>query len=208
MSAPLIVLLHGVGSSGAAMTPLAAAVEARIADAVVVAPDAPHAFDMGPNGRQWFSIRGVTDSNRPERIAEALTALAAMLEQLCHQHRADRRKLVLIGFSQGAMMALASLASGGLEAGAVVAIAGRLASPVVEARHRSPPLLLLHGTADRVVPAEASIDAAVRLMGAGYRVRARLTRDHDHRVATQQAANAADWIANTLQAPVAGMALS
>jgi phospholipase/carboxylesterase len=208
MSAPLIVLLHGVGSSGAAMAPLSDAVQARLPDAILAAPDAPQAFDLGPNGRQWFSIRGVTDSNRPARIAEALPALATMLEQLCRQHRADRRRLVIVGFSQGAMMALASLASGGLEAGAVVAIAGRLASPVVAATHRSPPLLLLHGTADQVVPAEASIDAAVRLLGAGYRVRARLAPDHDHGIAAQQAANAANWIASTLQAPVAGMASS
>jgi len=153
-----IVLLHGVGSSGAAMGSLADALGVA---GIAQAPDAPHPFDMGP-GRQWFSVRGITEAERPSRIAAALPGFRRIVEGF-----GPPQDTVLVGFSQGAIMALHAVAEG-LDVKAVFALSGRLAGPV-PARTDWPPITLMHGTADPVIPAataEAS-EAWLRQAGAG-----------------------------------------
>lgn len=137
-----ILFLHGVGSSGAAMRPLASAL-GLTGDAHF--PDGPQPFDMGP-GRQWFSVKGITEENRPSRIAAVLPAFRSVIESV-----GDLQDTVLVGFSQGAIMALHAVADG-LPVRAVFALSGRLAGPV-PARTGWPPITLLHGAADPVIPA-------------------------------------------------------
>ena len=55
----LIVLLHGMGHNGTSMAPLAQALRAEFPQAALLAPDAPHPFDTGGAGRQWFSVSGI-----------------------------------------------------------------------------------------------------------------------------------------------------
>lgn len=136
-----IVFLHGVGSSGAAMRPLAQAL--GLTEAVHF-PDGPQPFDMGP-GRQWFSVRGITEANRPDRVAAALPTLTAMLVAL-----GPTEETMLIGFSQGSIMALHAAAAG-LPLAGVIAIAGRLAAPV-PLRATWPPITLLNGEMDTMMP--------------------------------------------------------
>lgn len=135
-----IVFLHGVGSRGAGMQSLA--------DALGVAvdmhlPDGPQSFDMGP-GRQWFSVNGVTEANRSARVEAALPGFQAIIEGF-----GDPRGTLLIGFSQGAIMALHAAAAA-LPVAGVIGLSGRLAGPVAT-RTDWPPLTLLHGTADPVM---------------------------------------------------------
>lgn len=150
------IFLHGVGGSGASMQPLAEALSLTVP---AHCPDGPEPFDMGP-GRQWFSVKGVTEANRPERIAAALPAFTRSLEAF-----GDPRDSVLIGFSQGAIMALHAVASG-LPVAAVFALSGRLAGPV-SARTDWPPITLLHGDADTVMPPQIARQTAGWLQDAG-----------------------------------------
>ena len=66
----LMILLHGVGSEGAAMAPLARVLRHAFPQAALWLPDGFEAFDMGPGGRQWFSVRGIDEANRGERLRE------------------------------------------------------------------------------------------------------------------------------------------
>ena len=151
-----VIFLHGVGSSGAAMRPLAAAL--GLAGGAHF-PDGPQPFDMGP-GRQWFSVRGVTEENRPARVKAALPAFCTAVESL-----GDPRDSILVGFSQGAIMALHAVADG-RPAKAVLALSGRLAGPV-EARADWPPITLLHGDSDAVMPPALARATAGWLQDAG-----------------------------------------
>lgn len=138
-----IIFLHGVGSSGDGIRGLATAL------GVVKGghcPDGPEPFDMGP-GRQWFSVRGITEVNRPARIAAALPDFRAMVADF-----GPTEDSVLVGFSQGAIMALHAVADG-LAVKAVFALSGRLAGSV-PARAVWPTITLLHGTDDSVIPAD------------------------------------------------------
>lgn len=159
----LVLFLHGVGSNGADLRALSAHFAPSLPGAVFVAPDGSQPFDGGGTGRQWFSVAGVTEANRPARVVAARPALDAMIAAQVAQSGADR--VILIGFSQGAIMALDALARG--KVAEVVAFAGRLAfdgtpQPLPGAR-----ALLVGGTADQVMPHRLSTEAGDRLTRAG-----------------------------------------
>lgn len=153
-----VIFLHGVGSSGAAMQPLAAALNL---DDNAHCPDGVAPFDMGP-GRQWFSVRGITEDSRPARIGAAMPGFRAVIEGF-----GDPKDTVLVGFSQGAIMALHALADG-LPVRAVVALSGRAAGPL-PARADWPPITQIHGTADGVIPAAMAKATLGWLQAAGAR---------------------------------------
>jgi len=190
MTAPasLVVFLHGVGSSGRDLAPLAESWRAALPGAAFALPDAPAPFERGP-GRQWFSIAGVTDANRAPRIAAARAAFDATLRAIVvaqgFEGRLDR--VALVGFSQGAIMALDALASGRWPVGAVIAYAGRLGAPASDPA-RATPVLLVHGAADPVIPAAETNRAAAALAAAGVAVESLILPGIGHAIAPEGAA--------------------
>jgi len=168
----LVIFLHGVGSNGADLAPLGQAWRALLPETEFASPDAPEPFDRGGSGRQWFSVSGVTEANRPDRIAEAREAFDRVLSGLIAEagltDRVDR--VALVGFSQGSIMALDALASGRWPVGAVVAFAGRLASPEPITPSTGTRALLLHGGADPIMPVSETASAEARLTDAGVSV--------------------------------------
>jgi phospholipase/carboxylesterase len=157
----LIVLLHGVDSTPDDMAPLRARLAADLPGALIEAPAAP--------GRQWFSIDGITDgagdSERAARTRAALPALVATVHALQRQHGKAPHDTVLVGFSQGASMALAACGHT-LLASRVVAIAGRCL-PLPERWDARIAVRLVHGRMDGVVPADYSRQAAAHLAALG-----------------------------------------
>jgi len=136
------------------------------------APDAPFAFDQAPGGpaRQWFSVTGVTPENRPARIAAARAPFDAVLAATISAHGLTGRpdRVALIGFSQGAIMALDAIATGRWPVGALIALSGRLATqpPLTPAPTR---ILIAHGKQDTVIPATEATQAHAALTAAGAR---------------------------------------
>lgn len=169
-----IVFLHGVGSSGAAMRSLAQAID--VEDCAHF-PDGPHPFYMG-QGREWFSVRGITEASRAERVAAALPDLVAMLTAL-----GPTDETVLIGFSQGSIMALHAAATG-LPLAGVIAIAGRLAGPVPE-RKAWPPITLLNGELDQLMPPSVTMATAQWLRDAGANPSAKILPQLAHSIDQQ-----------------------
>jgi len=190
---PLVVALHGVGANARTMAAALAPLE-RVAD--VVALDGCEAFDRGGPGRQWFSITSVTEANRPMRVAAALPRLLDRLDKLARDRGVERNALTLVGFSQGAIMTLAMVAQG-LHKGRAVAIAGRLAGPVLATTGQGVSLLLVHDLNDQVMPATLADDAAARLGVAGHDVVLRHTEDVGHGIGQPTSATILDWLAAT-----------
>jgi phospholipase/carboxylesterase len=166
----LVLLFHGVGSSAASLAPLGKAISEARPQAMVVSVEAPHPSTLG-SGREWFSVVGITEQNRPERIKKALPLF---LDTLAHWQRASgvgSDGTALVGFSQGAILALESTQVEDAPVGAqrVIALAGRFAVAV----RRVPQALrfnLIHGEQDTVVPASSSIAAARELQALGAEV--------------------------------------
>jgi phospholipase/carboxylesterase len=197
MSRPLIVALHGVGSSARDLATALAPLE-RIADLVTL--DGTEPFDGGGRGRQWFSVAGVTEGDRPRRVAGALPALVDRLDRLAADRGVAREDLVLLGFSQGAIMTLAMVAQG-LHPGRAVAIAGRLAAPVVPPGTAVATVLVVHDSADRVMPPALAQEIRTGLTEAGHHVDVINTDGIGHGVGPATLAAIGDWLAATAPSP-------
>ena len=167
----LVIFLHGVGSSGASMAPMAADWEQFLPASCFAAPDAPYAFDDGP-GHQWYSMTAVTEVDRPQRVAAARAGFDRLMNTVIHDHGFTRHlgKVAFVGFSQGATMALDAIASGRWPIGAALSFSGRFASPPPLAPAKSTQVLIVHGTDDTAVPVGESEKAAAALEASGLSV--------------------------------------
>jgi phospholipase/carboxylesterase len=172
MADKLIILLHGVGRTPADMAPLGARIAATLPGARIAAVPAAHPYDLGPHGFQWFSVDGITEENRPGRIQAALPAFADALYSLQHRYGVRPEDTTLVGFSQGAIMALAACKDAS-PARHVIAIAGRFA-PLPDHWDGGTAVSLVHGTMDGVMPAQHSRLAAARLAALGADVQLEL----------------------------------
>ena len=122
----LVLLFHGVGSSARDLAPLGEALAPHLPDAAIVSLQAPEA--SGP-GWQWFSVQGVTEADRPARVAAAMPWFVQAVNQWQEACAMEPARTTLIGFSQGAIMALESTQLESLLAARVIALSGRFAQP-------------------------------------------------------------------------------
>lgn len=156
-AAELLLLFHGVGSSAEDLRPLGQALAARRPGAWVVCVRAPQPAEFG-SGWQWFSVQGVTEANRPARVSAAIPAFEQAVRDWQRETGVHAAQTALIGFSQGAIMALESTQHERANVGRVVAIAGRFAQPPRIAPAGTV-LNLMHGEQDRVMPVGLAVDA-------------------------------------------------
>jgi phospholipase/carboxylesterase len=169
----VVVFLHGYGANGADLLGLADPLSEHLPDTLFVAPDAPESVEGMPNGHQWFPIPWIDNSSEEESergMAQAVQDLNAYLDALMVDEDVLPEQVVLFGFSQGTMMALHVAARREDEVAGVVAISGRLLLPesLADEAVSRPPILLIHGDQDDVVPPESLPQAAEALQEAGW----------------------------------------
>lgn len=164
----LFLMFHGVGASPHDLRALGKAVARQLPQAWVVSVRSPDPSDLGA-GWQWFSVRGVNADNRAERVAAAMPGFLSAVAGWQRTAGSGPAQTTLLGFSQGAIMALeASQLPAGVACRAV-ALAGRLSQPT----RRADPCVqihLLHGEADSIVPAAGSVEAHAQLQALGASV--------------------------------------
>jgi len=164
----LFILLHGVGGTPANMRPLAEALRASFPQAAILAPagfepyDGARGGDAGQGGRQWFSVKGVDEANRPERVLKALPPLVEYIRANQARFHLLQSDTALAGFSQGAIMALEAVVAHDGLAGRVLAFSGRYAS-VPQWAPQYTTIHLLHGASDSVMPVALAEQAQARL---------------------------------------------
>jgi phospholipase/carboxylesterase len=167
------VLLHGYGADAQDLFGLAEPLAPHLPDTLFLSVNAPEPCRAAPYGRQWFPIPRLDGSSEGEARAGLLAAaedLGAWLDSTLGEEGMDPARLALFGFSQGAMMALHVAPRRAEAVAAVVACSGRLLAPdllAAEVRSR-PPVLLMHGDRDEMVPPAALPEAARALQGAGW----------------------------------------
>jgi phospholipase/carboxylesterase len=201
----LIVLLHGVGADGNDLIGLAPALAESLPDAAFVAPDAPEPCDMAPFGRQWFSLR----DRRPAALLPGVRAVAPLLDGFLvaelERYRLADHQLALVGFSQGAMTALFVAPRRRRAPAGVLGFSGALLGGerlAAEAQSR-PPVYLVHGDADEVVPVEAIYAAVAGLQAAGIPVQWSIRTGLPHGIDPQSVAHAAAFLAAAFAARAA-----
>lgn len=169
MNTSLVIFFHGVGSQGSDLAGLGQLWREHLPGAAFAAPDAPFAFDGGGIGRQWFSIAGVTPTDRPARVEAARGTFDSVIAPIIEAHgfRDHVDRVAFVGFSQGTIMALDAVASGRWPVGALLGYSGRLASPEPLVPSLDTRVALIHGEADPVIPFAETQSAATRLTAAG-----------------------------------------
>lgn len=202
MSRNLVIFLHGVGSNGADFAAIETPWSRRLPETDFASPDGPEPFGTGP-GFQWFDIRGVTDANRPGRVEDGRKDFDRTLASIIDAHglSAQLDRVALVGFSQGSIMALDALASGRWPLRAVVAFSGRLASPAPLVPVIGSKALLVHGSADQMIPPGETERAAAKLAGLGIDVTAHILPGLGHAISPGGWTLAEEFLATNLAAP-------
>jgi phospholipase/carboxylesterase len=166
----LVLLFHGVGSDPRSLVPLGRRLAREFPQAAITSVPGPVVSDLG-QGLQWFSVRGVTEENRPARVAEAMPRFVEAVQQQQAAAGVGPEQTILVGFSQGAIMALDSARLGHRLAARIVALAGRFSEPPA-AVPAGIAFHLLHGADDPVIPARQCEQAAQVLAALGAQVTA------------------------------------
>ena len=168
-----VVTLHGRGVNGEDLMPLAQ--EIALPGVRWIFPDAPFPFPSDWGGRMWY---GSASGEKDEGIQTSRRLLFDLLDDLTEREKVPAEKLVLIGFSQGAVMSLDAGLRYSKKLAMIIALSGYLPFPERLPAERSVasadiPILLIHGTEDEVVPVEGSRKAHAALLKEGYPVRLR-----------------------------------
>ena len=169
----VVVFVHGYGANGADLLGLADPLGEHLPDTLFVAPDAPESIPGMPFGYQWFPIPWLDGSSEEEAergMQAAVEDLNAFLDALMVDEDVLPEQVALFGFSQGTMMALHVAPRREDAVAGIVAFSGRLLLPELLAEEAvvKPPVLLVHGDADDVVPPQSLPQAAEALQEAGW----------------------------------------
>ena len=163
----LVVFLHGYGADGNDLIEIGRAWQGLLPDAAFVSPHAPHPCGQAPVGREWFPLTFRDPNERWTGVNAAAPVLEAFLDAELARRKLPPQALALVGFSQGTMMALHVGLRRAVPPAAIVGYSGILIMPgdamtdafAAEIVAR-PPVLLIHGDADDLIPVQALFHSA------------------------------------------------
>lgn len=183
----LVVFVHGYGADGNDLISLGDPLAQHMPDTVFYAPDAPNHCQMNPMGREWFPIPWIDGSSEEAAKAGMETAVGLLDGWLVETMKAEgvsAAQTVLVGFSQGTMMSLHVGPRMAEQLAGIVGFSGRLLAPelIGEVKNK-PPILLVHGDQDDVVPPSSMPEAADVLAGAGFEVFTHVSKGTAHGIA-------------------------
>lgn len=180
----LVVLLHGYGSDGNDMIGLSQYWADHMPDALFIAPNAPEKCEMNPTAYQWFPLDLDREISRLEGAPIARKALMEFLEILWADTGLGPAQTILAGFSQGAMMALDVGLRLETDPICILSFSGALIGPeqlAIDITSR-PPVCLVHGDADPVVPVVSTHLAEQQLAALGIAVAKHIDPRSEHTI--------------------------
>ena len=182
--ASLVIFAHGYGSNGDDLIGLAPILAKALPDTVFVSPDAPSPVPGYPNGFQWFPITRLDPALAASGVRQAAGSLERFIDAELRKHELPASACALVGFSQGTMMSLHVGLRREEPLAAIVGFSGMLTAPErlpAEVRSR-PPVLLVHGAQDDVIPVHALAHAREGLAAAGIACRWRIEPGMPHSI--------------------------
>jgi phospholipase/carboxylesterase len=197
----LVVLLHGYGADGSDLIGLAEPLAPYLPNTRFVAPNAPERCRNNPFGYQWFPIPWLDGSSEAEMRAAASRSFG-LLDGWLDRLETPPARTVLVGFSQGTMMMLHVALRRPVAYAGLVGFSGRLLMPETlagEIRSR-PPVLLVHGDQDPMVPFASLREAADALGKAGVAARTHVSPGLGHGIGPDGLRMALDFTREVLAA--------
>ena len=190
---PIIVLMHGFGASSKDLAPLASAIDSR--GYIYAFPQAPIEMRMGLGGvgYAWAPISG---EGIDQSINNSKNLIKKFLDELVKLYGNENTKLVLGGFSQGAMMALEVGLTLPDQICGLISCSGWIHSPQLDIEpdpNNKQDIYLAHGSLDDIVPIQKSIEAMEKLSSMGY-----LTEFHEydiaHEISQIEVSDISEWL--------------
>jgi len=180
----LIILLHGYGSNGNDLIALAPYWHQTVPDALFLAPNGPEQVPGMSGGYQWWDLSRRDRASRAAGVARAAPVLDAYIDQQLDRYGLTEEDLVLVGFSQGTMMALHAGPRRERRLAGIVGYSGMLGDPDSLARdpHTKPPILLIHGSADEMISIASYQEAKNELERLGFEVSGHVSAGLGHSV--------------------------
>ncbi|MBL94117.1 MAG: Carboxylesterase 2 [Alphaproteobacteria bacterium MarineAlpha3_Bin5] len=167
----LVIMAHGVGADGNDLINLANYFEKVLPNAIFVAPNAPETFDGGPPGYQWFSLSDPSYDQKLKGLRNASKIFNQFIDDQLAATGLSEKETALVGFSQGTMLALWSGLRRPRKLAGILGFSGALIgdTELLTELKSKPPVLLIHGQADSVVPFDAMEQALNTLRNLGVK---------------------------------------
>jgi len=180
----MVMLLHGYGSNGRDLIGLVPYWRDALPDTVFLSPNAPHAMPGVPGAYQWWSLTPGDPNARVIGVRAATPFLDAYIDDRLAHYGLTEDRLALVGFSQGTMMALHAGPRRDRRLAGIIGFSGMLADPDAPDSEllSRPPVLLVHGDADPVIPVAALERAKTALQTQGFAVNAFVSRGLVHSI--------------------------
>ncbi|MEA2934608.1 MAG: phospholipase/carboxylesterase [Variibacter sp.] len=198
----LVVLLHGYGADGNDLIELGRVWQQLLPQAAFVSPHAPRSCGQAPTGREWFPLTFRDPGERWRGVTAAAPELDAFVDGELARRNLAPNALALVGFSQGTMLALHVGLRRAAAPAAIVGYSGMLVVPeevqaaAFEGEIRSrPPILLIHGEMDDLIPAEALFVAAQSLASLEIPTEWHLSPDVGHAIDPEGLRHAGEFLA-------------
>ena len=183
----LVVFLHGYGADGNDLIEIGRAWQSQLPDTAFVSPHAPELCGQAPTGRQWFALTFRNPDERWTGVNKAAPVLEKFLDAELARRKLPPSALALVGFSQGTMMALHVGLRRAAAPAAIVGYSGVFVLPndaepgaIAPEIKSKPPVLLVHGDRDDLIPAQALFLAAQGLAAVGVPVEWHLSQGIGH----------------------------
>ena len=202
----LVILLHGYGADGNDLIGLGDALAKPLPNTLFVAPNAPERCANNPFGFQWFPIPWMDGSSEAEMarsFARSVALLNDYLDEIAEASRIPPERTCLLGFSQGTMMSLHVGPRREEALGGIVGFSGRLLEPqgFAAAVKTRPPVLLVHGDQDPLVPFASMAEARKVLVSAEFDVATFRSVGTAHGIAPDGMKVATEFLNANLKAP-------
>ncbi|WP_209425508.1 alpha/beta fold hydrolase [Pararhodobacter sp. SW119] len=183
-----VIFLHGYGADGADLLGLSDPLAPHLPGTAFYAPNAPERCTGNPFGYQWFPIPwldGSSEAQARDGMLAAAEDVNAFIDQVLTDEGLEPAALALVGFSQGTMISLHVAPRRPAPLAGVVGFSGRLLDPAALARDvvSKPPVLLIHGDADEMVPVASLPEAADALTAAGFETYTHVSKGLGHGIA-------------------------
>ena len=199
----MVILLHGYGSNGDDLMGPVPYLRASLPDTVFMAPNAPEICPGAPGGYQWWSLTDLGRESRAAGVRQAAPLVHAFIDMHRNAYDLPNSKVALVGFSQGTMMALHVGPRRPEVLGGIVGYSGMLAdAEALQTEVKSkPPLLLIHGDADPMVPFAAMGQAEDEFKGLGFEISTHAARGLGHSIDEAGLRLGGDFLSRVLNVP-------
>ena len=199
-----VVFLHGYGADGSDLLGLADTLAPHLPDTAFRAPNAPERSSVNPSGYQWFPIPwidGASEAEMEDGFRHSQADIDAYLDSVLAEEGIAHSDLVLFGFSQGTMMSLQVAPRRSSQVAGVVGFSGRMLDPGALAAQVTsrPPVLLVHGDQDEVVPFQSLPEAQDALAKEGFEVRTHVMQGVGHGISPEGLGVALAFIRDRLE---------